>query len=86
MLPERRYITCFDPATGYHIETLLTDNAVEIEEKIKLASDAQKEWQTTPFRERRRVMRSLQKWLVDNQEACAKVACRDTGKTCESIA
>lgn len=22
------------------------------------------------------------KWLVDNQDACARVACRDTGKTC----
>jgi len=27
------------------------------------------------------VIRSLKKWLVDNQETCAKVAARDTGKT-----
>ena len=26
-------------------------------------------------------MSSLLKWLVDNQELCARVACRDTGKT-----
>lgn len=29
-------------------------------------------------------MRSLKAWLVENQEACARVACRDTGKTCKS--
>ena len=28
-------------------------------------------------------MRSLLKWLVENQEICARVACRDTGKTSE---
>ena len=37
------------------------------------------------FHDRRRVMRSLKKWLVDNQETCAKVACRDTGKTSEFV-
>jgi hypothetical protein len=29
-------------------------------------------------------MRSLNKWLVENQEVCARMACRDTGKTSQS--
>ncbi|KZT72872.1 Aldedh-domain-containing protein [Daedalea quercina L-15889] len=78
---DRRYITCFDPATGFHLDTILADSATEIAQKIARAADAQKEWRQTTFRDRRRVMLSLKKWLVDNQETCARIACRDTGKT-----
>lgn len=80
---DRRWITCFDPATGFHLETVRADSADEITHKIARAADAQKDWKKTSFRDRRRVMLSLKKWLVDNQETCARVACRDTGKTCE---
>jgi len=79
--PSREYITCFDPATALHLETVLADNAEEIRGKISRAAEAQKEWRHSTFQERRRVIRSLKKWLVENQDACAKVACRDTGKT-----
>jgi hypothetical protein len=78
---EYRYITCFDPSTGLHIGTLPADNETSIKRKINLAAEAQKKWKYTTFAERRRVLRSLNKWLVENQEECARVACRDTGKT-----
>jgi len=77
----RDYITCFDPATGLHLDTLLADNIDEIETKINNAGVAQVSWRNSSFAERKRVIRSLKKWLVDNQEVCARVACRDTGKT-----
>ncbi|KAK0458471.1 meiotic sister-chromatid recombination aldehyde dehydrogenase [Desarmillaria tabescens] len=77
----RKYITSFDPATGLHIHTYLADDKEEIVRKIVKADDAQLSWRETSFTQRRRVVRSLLKWLVDNQDVCAKVACRDTGKT-----
>ncbi|KAJ3477063.1 hypothetical protein NLI96_g10721 [Meripilus lineatus] len=80
-IPDRKYITCYDPSTSYHLRTMVADNAQEIEHKIGLASTAQRDWSETTFQQRRRVMRSLNKWLVDNQESCARVAARDTGKT-----
>ncbi|CCM03749.1 uncharacterized protein FIBRA_05895 [Fibroporia radiculosa] len=80
-MPERRYITCFDPATSFHLDCVLADTSLETTAKIYRAAEAQKRWKNTSFRDRRRVVRSLKKWLVDNQETCAKVACRDTGKT-----
>lgn len=52
-----------------------------IGEKIEMAKRAQNSWKASSFADRKRVLRSLQKWLVDNKESCAKVACRDTGKT-----
>ncbi|KAF8188356.1 meiotic sister-chromatid recombination aldehyde dehydrogenase [Pholiota molesta] len=45
------------------------------------AMNAQRYWKTTTMQQRRRVVRSLLKWLVENQDVCARVACRDTGKT-----
>ncbi|KAF9533521.1 meiotic sister-chromatid recombination aldehyde dehydrogenase [Crepidotus variabilis] len=80
-IPGRRWITSFDPATGLHLGTSLADNEAEIQAKIKRAGVAQQKWRHTTFSHRRRVIRSLMKWLVDNQEVCARVACRDTGKT-----
>ncbi|KDR81893.1 hypothetical protein GALMADRAFT_240173 [Galerina marginata CBS 339.88] len=80
-IPERRWITSFDPATGLHLGTFLADNEDEIAGKIQRAKDAQKKWKNTTFQQRRRVIRSLLKWLVENQDVCARVACRDTGKT-----
>ncbi|KAG6810295.1 hypothetical protein H0H92_012519 [Tricholoma furcatifolium] len=78
---DRKYITSFDPATGLHIETILADNEEDIRHKIELAKHAQRKWRKTTFAQRRRVVRTLLKWLVDNQELCARVACRDSGKT-----
>ncbi|TRM62678.1 Aldehyde/histidinol dehydrogenase [Schizophyllum amplum] len=75
------YITSFDPATSLHLGTFLADDESVIRNKIDKAAKAQKRWRHTTFVQRRRVVRSLLKWLVDNQEMCAKVACRDTGKT-----
>ncbi|KAF8130467.1 meiotic sister-chromatid recombination aldehyde dehydrogenase [Mycena galopus ATCC 62051] len=81
MVQGARYITCFDPATGMHLATLKADSEEEITVKIDLAAEAQKTWRQTSFGRRRRVMRSLNKWLVENQDVCARTACRDTGKT-----
>lgn len=83
MAEGRRYITSYDPATSLHIGTFVADNEEDIAQKIERASQAQYEWSHSTFRKRRRVIRSLMKWLVDNQDDVARVACRDTGKTCE---
>ncbi|CAL1694478.1 unnamed protein product [Somion occarium] len=75
------YITSFDPATSLHLGTFIADDGADIQSKIEQARIAQLSWRQTTFSERRRVIRSLNKWLVDNQETCARVAARDTGKT-----
>ena len=80
-IPDRRYITCYDPSTSLYLGTFLADDALTIGEKIGSAGRAQLAWKQSDFADRKRVMRSLQKWLVDNKEDCARVACRDTGKT-----
>ena len=83
MAEGRRWVTGYDPATGLHLGTYLADNEAEIEAKIRRVQHAQRTWKKTTFQQRRRVVRSLKKWLVENQDVCARVACRDTGKTCK---
>jgi len=61
----------------------MADTAREIETKIANAAAAQEEWALSSFADRKRVMKSLKRWLVENQDACARVAARDSGKTCE---
>ncbi|KAI0094447.1 meiotic sister-chromatid recombination aldehyde dehydrogenase [Irpex rosettiformis] len=78
---DRRYITCYDPATAWHLGTLMADTEEDIVNKITLTVTAQNAWKNSSFADRRKVIRSLKKWLVDNREVCAKVAARDTGKT-----
>jgi acyl-CoA reductase-like NAD-dependent aldehyde dehydrogenase len=82
-----QYITCFDPSTGYHLDTIPADTEVDIAEKIDTARRAwsKSRWAESSFGERKRVMRSLLRWVVKNRETCARVACRDTGKTSESL-
>lgn len=78
---ERKYITSYDPATTFHLGTYQADDAEDIVQKVQLAVRAQADWAKSSFADRRKVMRSLKKWLVDNQKMCAEVAARDTGKT-----
>jgi Aldehyde dehydrogenase family len=66
--PERNYITCFDPSNGLHLATLPADNAFEIGQKISQAGRAQKAWRKSDWGQRRKVVHSLLKWLVENRE------------------
>jgi acyl-CoA reductase-like NAD-dependent aldehyde dehydrogenase len=80
---DRKYITSYDPATGLHLKTFMADSARDIETKIANAAGAQEEWAFSTFADRKRVMKSLKRWLVENQDVCARVASRDSGKTCK---
>ena len=84
----QKFITCYDPSTGYHLATLPADSEFDISEKINRAKRAWSDslWAQSSFGDRKRVIRSLKKWLVDNREICARVACRDTGKTSKVVA
>lgn len=44
---------------------------------------AQEEWARTTFTERKRVLECLQRYILDHQEDIARVASRDSGKTCK---
>lgn len=78
---DRKYITSFDPATGMHLRTYVADTEADITNKIQIAAEAQRQWRHSTFTERRRVINSLKRWLVENQDVCMRVVSRDTGKS-----
>lgn len=74
-------ITCYDPATGLHLDDIPADTRTQIEDKVHAAEKAQVEWGTSSFTRRRRVLRTIKRWCLDDMEGIARLACRDTGKT-----
>ncbi|KDE04182.1 hypothetical protein MVLG_05345 [Microbotryum lychnidis-dioicae p1A1 Lamole] len=78
---ERTYITCYAPASGAHLSTVPSTTAAEIDEAILKAENTQREWRTSSWSRRRRLMRTLLRWCTVEMEGIARVASRDTGKT-----
>lgn len=75
------FITCYDPATAYHITDIQADTKVSINDKVEKARLAQLDWKMTSWSQRRKVLNSLKNWVTNNTEQIARVAARDTGKT-----
>lgn len=74
-------IQSYCPATGQFLGTFLCTSREEMDTKISKAGVAQKEWADSPFALRKQLLRTLNQFIIDNQEDIARVACRDSGKT-----
>ncbi|CAF9919501.1 Meiotic Sister-Chromatid recombination aldehyde dehydrogenase [Imshaugia aleurites] len=74
-------IRCYCPADGRLLGLVNPSTPDGIDRAIAKAKDAQKEWATTTFKQRRRVLKTMLKHILDNQETIATVACLDSGKT-----
>ena len=74
-------IQCYAPATGQSLGLINPTTADGIDRAISKASEAQVEWAKTTFAQRRRVLKSLLKFILDDQASIARTACLDSGKT-----
>jgi acyl-CoA reductase-like NAD-dependent aldehyde dehydrogenase len=74
-------IQCYAPATGYFLGLVNPTTPDGIDRIISTAEAAQARWRETTFVQRRRVLKTLLKFVLDNQETIARVACLDSGKT-----
>lgn len=74
-------IQCYAPATGQLLAHINPTTPDGIDRIVSKASEAQLQWARTTFVQRRRVLRTLLKYVLDNQETIARVACLDSGKT-----
>ena len=97
-------IPCYDPATLEFFGSMPVESPEEVRAKIQRAREAQEKWAALGgstkgrFALRRRFLRTLLKYIVENQETICMVAGRDSGKvlvdasfgevlvTCEKIA
>ncbi|KAJ4297478.1 Meiotic Sister-Chromatid recombination aldehyde dehydrogenase [Kalmusia sp. IMI 367209] len=74
-------IQCFAPATGESLGRINPSTPASIDRAIAKAAEAQVQWAQTTFSQRRKVLKTMLKFVLENQETIARVACLDSGKT-----
>ncbi|EGW33011.1 uncharacterized protein SPAPADRAFT_60335 [Spathaspora passalidarum NRRL Y-27907] len=78
---EPNKIQSYCPATGQYLGTFTTTSREEMDEQISRAKQAQQAWKHSSFSVRRRLLKTLATFILENQENIARIACRDSGKT-----
>ena len=76
-----KVVYCWDPCTMDALGTLPAMSAAEVNATVARARAAQRAWVGSSFAARRRLLRTMLRFIVENQEAIAQVAVRDSGKT-----
>ena len=78
---EQKIIHLWDPSTldYFGTKTAMTDS--EVKAIVAKARIAQEKWKTSTFATRRLFLKTMQRYIVENQENCARVAVRENGKT-----
>jgi delta 1-pyrroline-5-carboxylate dehydrogenase len=74
-------VQCYAPATGESLGRINPSSTSSIDRAVAKATEAQTQWAKTTFAERRKVLKTMLKFVLENQEAIARVACLDSGKT-----
>ena len=78
---DNNLIQSYCPATGQSLGTFTTTSTQEMDNQIKRAKAAQKQWKSSTFSLRRKLLHTLNRYILDHQEDITRVACRDSGKT-----
>ena len=73
-------VQCWDPSTLQFLGTVPAMNTEEVEALCAKAAKAQKTWSKTNYAQRRMVLRTIQKYIIENQENICRVCARDSGK------
>jgi acyl-CoA reductase-like NAD-dependent aldehyde dehydrogenase len=79
-LPTGSAIQCYAPATGQLLGLVNPSSPASIDRAITASASAQEKWRNTTFTERKAVLRSISRYILDNAETIARVASLDSGK------
>ncbi len=78
---EKNTVFYWDPSTMDYLGETRAMSAEEVNSAVARARKAQSSWKNSSFQTRRLLMRTMLKYFTENQEAVARVAVRDSGKT-----
>ena len=78
---EQKIVHLWDPSTMDYFGSIPAMTAEEVKEKVNKARIAQQSWKKSSFHKRRCLMQTMLRYITENQETCARVAVRDSGKT-----
>ena len=79
--PDFSIVKCWDPSTLTYLGGVRADTKDSVELKIRKCRAAQETWSKSTFAQRRQLMKTMLRFVVENQATIAKVAVRDSGKT-----
>lgn len=74
-------IPCWDPSTMDYLGELPAHSEEDVKHIVAAARSAQQRWANSSFAQRRQLLRVLQRFVLENMETVATVACRESGKT-----
>lgn len=74
-------LSCIEPHTEELLGYAPQDTPDSVRAKVALARKAQTAWAQTSFEERRRVLRVLRNYIIENQTKLCGISRKDTGKT-----
>src|SRR5919112_6233299 len=72
-----------NPATGQVIRTLPVTSQEEVRVLVDRARAAQPAWEALGFEGRARVLKRMQKWVLDNSDRVIRTIVSETGKSYE---
>ncbi|PFH59442.1 hypothetical protein XA68_12319 [Ophiocordyceps unilateralis] len=80
-LPGSTAVQCYAPATGRFLGLVNPASAAAVDRAVAAAAKAQLEWAKTTMAQRKAVLRTLLRHVLDNAAAIGQVAALDSGKT-----
>jgi len=81
LIGEQNTVYLWDPSTMDYFGSLKAMSTEEVKNVVQRARTAQSSWKQSSFATRQLLMRTMLRYITENQEACARVAVRDSGKT-----
>lgn len=79
-IPKKGIVQCWDPSSMKSLGELPAMNREEVVARIERSRRAQATWAKSSFDQRRLLLQTMLKYIVDNQETIARVSARDSGK------
>jgi hypothetical protein len=77
---DKTKLNCYDPSTKQFIGQAPNMSANDVEQILLKAGVAQEKWKKTTFAQRRMVLRTIQKYIVQHVEDICRVSARESGK------
>lgn len=80
LVGESKVVHLWDPSTFDSLGEKQAMSVEQVNATVARAKVAQEQWRHSTFGQRRLLMRTMMRFFTENQEQCARVAVRDSGK------
>ena len=76
---DQQRVHMFDPSTLDYFGSIPATTPAQVKDIVASARAAQAEWGASSFAKRRLLMRTMQRYMAENADVCARVSARDSG-------